>query len=101
MANVINKLRRPLPRDYPVLRDRVKAELDRIRPAVQANGKDIELCRIEGNDIEVALRGNFESEPGSMIALKLGIERSLRQSIRGIDKFIACIPETCQHPCTD
>lgn len=52
---------------------------DMVRPALQADGGDIELVRVEDNDVYVRLMGACRSCPSSTITMKQGIERLLRE----------------------
>lgn len=64
------------------MRDRVEAVLDRIRPALQADGGDVELVGInEDNVVTVRLTGACVGCPMSQLTLKGGIERILKQEI--------------------
>ncbi|MCI0487485.1 MAG: NifU family protein [Blastocatellia bacterium] len=87
--------------DLSVTREQVEKVLDRIRPALHANGNDVELSGIEGTNVRVTLIGRFESGTGSMIALRLGLERSLREAIPGIGEVIADPAETGEMPYTE
>lgn len=64
------------------MRDRVEAVLDRIRPALQADGGDVELVGIsQDNVVTVRLTGACVGCPMSQLTLKGGIERILKQEI--------------------
>jgi Fe-S cluster biogenesis protein NfuA len=67
-------------------RDKVLEVLDSIRPAIQADGGDVELLAFREDDgvVEVRLLGACESCPISMMTLREGIERRLKSSIPGI-----------------
>ncbi|HHT42905.1 MAG TPA: NifU family protein [Firmicutes bacterium] len=64
------------------MRDRVEAVLDRIRPAIQADGGNVELVGISpDNVVTVKLTGACVGCPMSQLTLKAGIERILKQEI--------------------
>ena len=42
---------------YPVIEDSVKEVIEKIRPALQADGGDIELVGVEDGVVKVRLRG--------------------------------------------
>lgn len=67
-------------------RDQIELVLDSIRPAIRADGGDVELqdYREAEGVVEVRLLGACESCPISMMTLKEGIERRLKGSIPGI-----------------
>ncbi|HSG09565.1 MAG TPA: NifU family protein [Longimicrobiales bacterium] len=67
-------------------RKKILEVLDSIRPALHADGGDVELLdfREEDGVVEVRLLGACESCPISMMTLREGIERRLKSSIPGI-----------------
>lgn len=61
---------------------RVEAVLDRIRPAIQADGGNVELVEISpDNVVKVRLTGACVGCPMSQLTLKAGIERILKQEV--------------------
>lgn len=52
---------------------------DMVRPALQADGGDIDLIKVEDNDVYVRLTGACRSCPSSTITMRQGIERLLRE----------------------
>ena len=72
-------------------REKILEVLDSIRPAIQADGGDVELMayREEDGVVEVRLLGACESCPISMMTLREGIERRLKNSIPGIVEVTA------------
>ncbi len=72
--------------------DRAKVEemLGKIRPAIQADGGDVELINIrEDNVIEVRLKGACGSCPMATITLKAGIERVIKEEIPEVVEVIS------------
>ena len=67
-------------------RDKILEVLDSIRPAIQADGGDVQLLDYrEGEGIvEVRLLGACESCPISMMTLKEGIERRIKRSVPSV-----------------
>ncbi len=63
--------------------DKILEILESIRPALQADGGDLEFLAFNGDDgiVEIRLLGACESCPISMMTLKEGIERRLRGSV--------------------
>ena len=62
------------------MRERVEAVLDRIRPAIQTDGGNVELVEIRpDNVVKVRLTGACVGCPMSQLTLKAGIERILKQ----------------------
>ncbi len=69
--------------------DRVKSALAQLRPAVQADGGDLEFVGVdEQGVVSVRLRGACVGCPSSEITLKLGIERQLRAQIPEISEVV-------------
>ena len=60
--------------------------LESIRPALKADGGDVEFLRFneEGGVVELRLLGACEDCPISMMTLREGIERRLRSGVPGI-----------------
>ena len=50
---------------------------DMVRPALQSDGGDIDLVKVEDNDVYVRLTGACSSCPSSTVTMKMGIERLL------------------------
>jgi len=64
------------------VKERVEAVLAKIRPAIQADGGDVELVGIsEDNVVTVRLTGACVGCPMSELTLKGGIERILKHEI--------------------
>ena len=81
-----------------ITREQIEAVLDRIRPALQADGGDIELLGVEGNNARVALQGHCVGCPSSMLTLKYGIERVLREEIPGFGELVADNSQSSKMP---
>jgi len=64
------------------LEAKVLAVLELIRPAIQADGGDIELVEVSGDgDVTVRLLGACVGCPSSGLTLRNGIERQLRERV--------------------
>ncbi len=63
--------------------------LDEHRPAIQADGGDIELLRIEDDIVYVRLHGACIGCPLSFITLKMGLERIITAKYPQIKEIIA------------
>jgi Fe-S cluster biogenesis protein NfuA len=66
-----------------LIKKRVQAALDDIRPQIQRDGGDVELVAIEGNIVKVRLVGHCAGCPMAQMTLKNGIETHVK----------ACVPE--------
>jgi Fe-S cluster biogenesis protein NfuA len=66
----------------PSLHERVDRVLRLIRPAVQADGGDLELVNITPEGVaEIRLHGACVGCPSSTITLQVGIERNLKTHV--------------------
>ncbi len=64
---------------------KVKEEIEKIRPYLQADGGDVEFVEMDDNVVKVRLKGACAGCPMSTMTLKLGIERKLKESIPDIE----------------
>ena len=67
--------------EQPPVRERVQSVINLIRPAVQADGGDIELVAVTGNSADVKLTGMCAGCPSAHMTLYLGVETALREEI--------------------
>jgi len=73
-----------------MLKERVKEVLDKIRPALQADGGDVELIDVtEDGTVKVRLKGACAGCPMSQMTLKQGIESTLKQEIPEVKQVIS------------
>mgnify|MGYP001571477114 FL=1 len=63
------------------MRDRVEQVINRIRPAVQMDGGDIELVDVVDGIVKLRLVGSCHGCPSSMMTLKAGIERAIQAEV--------------------
>lgn len=71
------------------LADRVNAVLEQIRPAVKADGGDVELIGIDGTTAQVRFHGACIGCPSSNLTLHMGIERAVRAQVPEITHVVA------------
>lgn len=72
----------PAPQPTTPLHEQVAAVLERIRPAIQMDGGDVELVEItDANIVHIRLLGACVGCPSSSITLKMGIERNLMEKV--------------------
>ena len=65
-----------------MLKEQVEKALDEVRPALQADGGNVELVDVtEDGVVKVKLTGACGSCPMSTYTLKLGIEQKLKEKI--------------------
>lgn len=73
------------------LRERIEDVLESIRPALRADGGDVEFVDFEEGSgvVQLRLMGACESCPISMMTLKDGIEQRMRGSIPEVRSVVA------------
>ena len=73
-----------------MLKEKVEAVLEKIRPALQADGGDVELIEVgEDGIVKVRLKGACAGCPMSQMTLKQGIESTLKQEIPEVKEVIS------------
>ncbi|OGP55364.1 MAG: hypothetical protein A2162_12315 [Deltaproteobacteria bacterium RBG_13_52_11b] len=63
------------------MKEKVQKALEKIRPALQADGGDIELIDVVDGVVKVRLRGACGTCPMSQMTLKMGVEKMLKQQV--------------------
>jgi len=71
------------------MNEKVEAALNKIRPALQADGGDVELVGVEDGVAKVRLTGACGSCPMSTMTLKMGIEKVLMEEVPEIKELIS------------
>lgn len=67
----------------------VKEVLEMIRPALQADGGDVELIDVSDDGVvKVKLVGACGHCPMSTMTLKMGIERTLMEKVPGVKEVV-------------
>jgi Fe-S cluster biogenesis protein NfuA len=73
----------------PSVRDKVQGVINLIRPAVQADGGDIELVDVTGDGVvQIRFHGACHGCPSSTMTLQMGIERNLREKIPEVKQVV-------------
>jgi Fe-S cluster biogenesis protein NfuA len=71
------------------IREKVQEILDRIRPAVQADGGDIELVDIEDGVVKLMRQGACVGCSSSLMTIRMGIEQRLIDEIPEVTEVVA------------
>jgi len=76
-------------KESPMIEE-VKKVLEMIRPALQADGGDVELVEV-GDDgvVKVRLVGACGHCPMSTMTLKMGIEKTLKDKVPGVKEVVS------------
>lgn len=62
----------------------IKKALDEIRPALQADGGDVEFVSLDGTVVKVHLKGACGGCPMSTMTLKHGIEMVVKRKVPSV-----------------
>ena len=71
------------------MREKVEEVIQKIRPALQADGGNVELVDVRDGIVSVKLTGACSGCPMSAITLKNGIERLLKEEIADVKEVVA------------
>ena len=71
------------------MNEQVEAILNEIRPALQADGGDVELVGVNDGMVSLRLTGACAGCPMSTITLKMGIERILKEKLPEVKEVVA------------
>lgn len=70
-----------------MLKEKVEAALNKVRPSLQADGGDVQLIDVdEDGVVKVKLQGSCAGCPMSQMTLKMGIEKILKQNVPEVSK---------------
>jgi len=71
------------------MKAQVEEVLNQVRPALQADGGDVELVDVTDDGVvSVRLTGACGSCPMSTMTLKMGIERTLKEKIPSVKEVV-------------
>jgi Fe-S cluster biogenesis protein NfuA len=71
------------------MREKVVAALEKIRPALKADGGDVELVDVKDGVVTVRLTGACAGCPMSIMTLKNGIERIVKEEVPEVKEVVA------------
>lgn len=71
------------------MRERIEKALDEIRPALQADGGDVELVEVKDGIVKVRLKGACGGCPMSSMTLSMGVERAIKRVVPEVKKVEA------------
>ena len=82
----VSKGREP---ESPIDIEKLHQTIDYIRPAVQADGGDLKLSKVENGVVNIEMLGACQGCPLSIATLKSGIERIIKEKVPGVIEVIA------------
>ena len=71
------------------MREKVEAALEKIRPALQADGGDVQLMDVNEGVVSLRLTGACGGCPMATMTLRQGIERVLREEVPEVKDVVA------------
>lgn len=71
------------------MKEKVEQALETIRPALQADGGDIQLVAIEGDVVKVRLTGACGGCPMSSMTMTQGVEKAIKKIAPEIKRVVA------------
>ena len=71
------------------MKEKIQIAIDRVRPALQADGGDVELVEVNDGVVSVRLTGACGGCPMASMTLKDGIERVIREEVPEVKEVIA------------
>ena len=71
------------------MNEKIEAILKEIRPALQADGGDVELVGVNDGMVSLRLTGACAGCPFSTMTLKMGIERILKEKLPEVKEVVA------------
>ena len=71
------------------MKEKVEEALAQIRPALQADGGDVELIDVNEGVVKLKLKGACSGCPMATMTLQYGIERVLKEKIPEVKEVIA------------
>jgi Fe-S cluster biogenesis protein NfuA len=72
------------------MKEQVEAALNKIRPALNADGGDVKLIDVSDDGVvKVQLTGACSGCPMSQMTLKMGVEKVLKQEIPEVKEVVS------------
>jgi Fe-S cluster biogenesis protein NfuA len=71
------------------MKEKIEAALDKIRPALQADGGDVEFIDVKDGIVKLKLKGACGGCPMAQMTIKHGIERILKESVPEVKEVVA------------
>ena len=71
------------------MKEKIEAALNKVRPALMADGGNVELVDVQDGVVKVRLVGASGGCPMSQMTLKMGIERHLKKEVPEVKEVVA------------
>jgi Fe-S cluster biogenesis protein NfuA len=76
-------------KEFCEMKEKIEAALNKVRPALMADGGNVELVDVQDGVVKVRLTGACGGCPMSQMTLKMGIERLLKKEVPEIKEVVA------------
>jgi len=76
-------------KDQSVVKKKVEDALAKIRPALQADGGDVELINVINGKVQVKLTGACGGCPMAAMTLKRGVERVIKEHVPEVVEVVS------------
>jgi Fe-S cluster biogenesis protein NfuA len=71
------------------MEEQIKQVISEIRPRLQMDGGDIEFVALEGDEVQVRLRGACAGCPSAAYTLAAVVERIIKERVPGVARVVA------------
>lgn len=71
------------------VRQQVQQIIDRMRPAIQADGGDVELVNVVDDVVQIRFHGACHGCPSSNMTLKYGLERHIKEKLPSVKEVVS------------
>ena len=71
------------------MKEKVEAALQRIRPALQADGGDVELIDVNEGTVKVRLTGACGGCPMATMTMRNGVERIIKEEVPEVIEVVS------------
>ncbi len=71
------------------MREKIEQALNEIRPALQADGGDVDLVEVDQGTVKVRLQGACHGCPMAEVTMKQGIETAIKNAVPEVEKVVA------------
>lgn len=71
------------------MREKIEKAIETIRPALRADGGDIELVNVEDGIVKVRLKGACGGCPMSQLTLTRGVEQAIKKAVPEVKRVEA------------
>ncbi len=71
------------------MKEKIEAALNKIRPALQADGGDVEFIYVTDGVVKLKLKGACGGCPMAQMTIKHGIEKILKERIPEVKEVVA------------